>query len=460
MTGSGKNKNNLSMRKKLINVILAVAMLVVVVLAFYGSAGVGKNYTYVNSNFFAKLINADNITNQPSVNTSSEVSLRGFPYPYRAGLAISSDCDGCTRDKFIEVHKFLNTKENTTIGPGVGLEISDTFFPYTTIKGEMAYFLPNSTNKSADADLIEKYFHSGYIDSMHSFGDFEKGMFNRSLAIKILAELKKAGIAPLVYINHGSRKNTQNIGHCFPWCGYCEGDNPHASEYHTDISIYQNDPNKGGPFRFLWKSDITGDVGYDPLQVVTLADGRKIIAFVRYTTSKYGALKWHLDNLEDQISDENLTKLISSGKYMIIANHLCYIPKGFNNSSIFDDRDVAALRDLAKKYEDGLIYVAPTSKLLMYSLVRDELNWYWKGNNSIIKIYILYVSDPATGNFVPSEEQLQGITFYTPNPEITHIYVNGTEIMDLEKNPSDYKGKKSVTIPIRHLPPLPEIENN
>ena len=61
---------------------------------------------------------------------------------------------------------------------------------------------------------------------------------------------------------------------------------------------------------------------------------------------------------------------------------------------------------------------------------------------------------------MPSEEQLQGITFYTPKPEITHIYVNGTEMMDLEKNPSDYKGKKSVTIPIRHLPPLPEIEHN
>ena len=79
---------------------------------------------------------------------------------------------------------------------------------------------------------------------------------------------------------------------------------------------------------------------------------------------------------------------------------------------------------------------------------------------SIININIQNVSDPASRNFTLSEAQLQGITFYTPNPEITHIYVNGTEIKDLEKNPSDYKGRKSVTIPIRHLPPLPEIEHN
>jgi hypothetical protein len=454
-------KNNLGKKKKRIHWILAVAILMMVgALSFSVSAGVGHNYTYVKSNLISRLFPADNITNQTSVNISSNASLRSFPYPYRAGLAICSDCDGCTRNKFIEVHKFLNTKENTTIGPGVGLEIADTFFPYTTIKGEMAYFLPNSTNKSADADLIEKYYHSGYIDSMHSFGDFEKGKFNRSLAIKILAALKKADMAPLVYINHGSRKNTQNIGHCFPWCGYCEGDNPHASQYHTDISIYQNDSHKGGPFRFLWKSDITANVGYNPLQVVTLADGRMINAFVRYSTTKKGAIKWHLDNLQDQISDENLAKLISSGKYMIIANHLCYIPPGFDNSSIFNDRDVAALRNLAKKYEDGLIYVAPTSKLLMYSLVHDNLKWNWRGNESIININIQNVSDPASGNFTPSEEQLQGITFYTPNPEITHVYVTGTEIKDLEKNPSDYKGRKSVTIPIRHLPPLPEIEHN
>jgi len=85
----------------------------------------------------------------------------------------------------------------------------------------------------------------------------------------------------------------------------------------------------------LWKSDITANVGYNPLQVVTLADGRMINAFVRYSTTKKGAIKWHLDNLQDQISDENLAKLISSGKYMIIANHLCYIPPGFDNSSDF-----------------------------------------------------------------------------------------------------------------------------
>ena len=182
MVRSSLCKNNLDKKKKRIQGILAVAMLMMVgALVFSGSAGVGHNYTYVKSNFINRPFPADNITNQTSVNMSSNASLRNFPYPYRAGLAICSDCDGCTRDKFIEVHKFLNTKENTTIGPGVGLEISDTFFPYTTIKGEMAYFLPNSTNKSADADLIEKYFHSGYIDSMHSFGDFEKGKFSRAL---------------------------------------------------------------------------------------------------------------------------------------------------------------------------------------------------------------------------------------------------------------------------------------
>jgi hypothetical protein len=33
-----------------------------------------------------------------------------------------------------------------------------------------------------------------------------------------------------------------------------------------------------------------------------------------------------------------------------------------NSSSIFDDREVAALNNLARKYEAGLIYVAPISR--------------------------------------------------------------------------------------------------
>jgi hypothetical protein len=54
---------------------------------------------------------------------------------------------------------------------------------------------------------------------------------------------------------------------------------------------------------------------------------------------------------------------------------------------------------------------------------------------------------------------LQGITFYTPYPEKTHVYINRSELKDEERNLPDYTGKKSVTIPLKHLPPLPDVSD-
>lgn len=52
--------------------------------------------------------------------------LRKFPFPYDAMLAISSDIDNATVKKFEDYHQFLNTKEQTSHGQGLGLDIGDS----------------------------------------------------------------------------------------------------------------------------------------------------------------------------------------------------------------------------------------------------------------------------------------------------------------------------------------------
>lgn len=52
------------------------------------------------------------------------------------------------------------------MGPGIGLEIGNTFFPYTP-DDSFAYF----SNRPADRDVIEILIKAGYIDCMHSYGD-------------------------------------------------------------------------------------------------------------------------------------------------------------------------------------------------------------------------------------------------------------------------------------------------
>ena len=70
----------------------------------------------------------------------TEVTLRRFPYPYRAALAICSDIDETkTAEELLEIHRFLNTTQPTSMGEGVGLEIGNSVYFYDG-KREVSYF--------------------------------------------------------------------------------------------------------------------------------------------------------------------------------------------------------------------------------------------------------------------------------------------------------------------------------
>ena len=59
-----------------------------------------------------------------------KVALRDFPWPFRGMLAICSDIDDESPEHFAGLHRFLNTREMTPLGPGLGLDVSDSFWFY------------------------------------------------------------------------------------------------------------------------------------------------------------------------------------------------------------------------------------------------------------------------------------------------------------------------------------------
>ncbi|GMA59652.1 hypothetical protein GCM10025859_00920 [Alicyclobacillus fastidiosus] len=125
--------------------------------------------------------------------------MRKFPYPYQAMLAISSDADSETLRKFNLVHEFINTTQMTPLGKGLGLDFSDSFFMYNgdnepgyvdinhePMSDELSYFKGVSDQPYA-ASVINRYIHDGWIDTMHTYGDFSqvdqnKTLFRRQLA--------------------------------------------------------------------------------------------------------------------------------------------------------------------------------------------------------------------------------------------------------------------------------------
>ncbi len=104
------------------------------------------------------------------------------------------------------------------------------------------------------------------------------------------------------------------------------------------------------------------------------------------------------------------------------------------------------MRDLANEYERGNIYVTTTSKLLNYYVNHKYLNWSYETKADEIIITITGVEDPVFGSFVPTIQDLQGITFYVHDKDKTRIYINDKEITDIQRNPPDYEQRESVTI--------------
>jgi len=402
------------------------------------------------------------------------VELRKFPYPYKAALTICSDLDYTfTMERFLEMQRYFES---------LGLEIGDTFWMYSNTRGHISYFDGVTLENSKDAEQIRKLVRAGYLDCLHTYGNFQRtGGFTREKAVAAIEEMDKAGMKVDVWVNHGDEYNMQNLSKDV---ASMRGAVPEAAEYHIDLTV------KYG-IKFVWNTELTdvigqdrpirldeeGPVGWrDPLAtVITVAkahlgkktigtltrenrllrslaldDGTKVYVFRRYGTWAHGGIAACRDHI-GQLSSETLDTLVANEGYMIIYSHL-------GNGYPWDKEVRSAFQRLARRQSEGHIYVSTTSKLLNYNLVHNGLVWESETSpDGSVNIWIAKVKDELFGDFVPSEADLQGITFYTPNPDGTRMYIQEKEVEALQRNPEDSLGRSSVSIPLRRLPPLSDV---
>jgi len=408
-------------------------------------------------------------------NTEGKVTLRKFPYPYKAVMTICSDIDGTTTvEEFLEIQKFLNTKEITSMGKGIGLEIGNSFMMYAPPTCAFSYY----SAKPENAQIIKKFIKTGYIDFLHSYG--EKTDFTRKDAIKAIEELNNNQCKVDVWVDHA--ETPDNLGDD---CTFGLGDHPRSTAYHSDLTLAYG-------IKFVWLGRVTtvigqsvpitlktffsvydsrhpvdsfinmikefaknvlavfGNIKYamhknnDLMRITKLDDGQKVYEFSRFDNHWKGVAEGATSKrLAYVISQRTLERLKKVGGYMIVYTHL-----GLNSdcSQMIAKETQIALRDLASEYETGNIYITTTSKLLDYYLNHKYLNWSYETKGDEIIITITGVEDPVFGSFVPTIQDLQGITFYVPDKDKTRIYINDKEITNIQRNPPDYKQRESVTI--------------
>lgn len=169
---------------------------------------------------------------------------RASPGRPRALLAICSDLDA-TPDgaTYFELMRFLNTTEDTSMGPGVGLEVGNSIY-FDMPAGQFSYWNASPPERERLRALIR----SGHIDCLHSFGDLAT---TRAHAGRALEELTRHGCEIKVWVDHAVAPTNFGAdimqGH---------GDEPGHEAYHADLSV-------GYGIRYVWRGRVTSVIGQD-----------------------------------------------------------------------------------------------------------------------------------------------------------------------------------------------------
>jgi len=394
-----------------------------------------------------------------------QFKIRKYPYPYKCALTICNDIDDCDLNTFLQIHLFLNSTKDTKYGKGLGLDIGDSFWLYSNFPKDMAYFRGLSNTCSSTSEIIADFIREGYIDCLHSYGNmFMKNITRekwRKLIMGGLNRLRNKGSFVNTWINHGINSIGGNL-YARNHPNFC-GDDPNCVFYHTDIL-------KNYGIRYVWLNELTDVLIHEVtlnkaifavskemainigknifklilgksrrfsgitsvnslIEQVILRDGNKFLKFKRFHIGS-GSL-WNGANREGlvrQLGAPVLKKLIAREGTVIIYTHLGKTDR-LSNNPIFDKKTVKSLRQLAKKFKSGEIFVTTTSRLLNFILIRNSLLWKEHiSGDGFINIVLEYINDPLDGKRKIRLNDLKGICFKTTKPFPLRIFINDKEI--------------------------------
>jgi len=402
--------------------------------------------------------------------------LRRFPYPYKALVAICSDVDGTPdRDHYLNIARFLNTEDETPAGKGVGLEVGNTIY-FDMPDSQFAYWNTDDVGRQ----IVRKLIRSGHIDCFHSFGDLAT---TREHARRALQELEEHGCRIECWVDHAVAPT--NFGADIM---RGTGDVPDMLAYHADLTHRHG-------VRFVWTGRVTSVIGQDRRHSINhlhslrnpvatartsakelakgylgrtgnekfamhgandlarpthLRDGHEVYEFMRCNPHWGGVSAGDTaDGFGDVLTETFLRRLIDRRGSCILYTHL---GKTSEPGTIFRRKTIEGLHLLAEAVDGREILVTTTRRML----------GFWLATRSIV----VTKSQHQHGDIVnidtrPLREldmpcDLDGISIYVRNSDTTRIFVDGAEIVEVQRNPEDETGQQSISIPWASLD-FPEL---
>ena len=142
------------------------------------------------------------------------------------------------------------------------------------------------------------------------------------------------------------------------------------------------------------------------------------------------------DDVAAQVAEAVAHEISAKGGVMIVAG----------SSSGRHGPPASVMDHLRLEHQRGRVYYVERDGLLAYSYVRRYLEWSATTSDDGVTIRIRGVDDGVAAPWVPTLEELTGITFYTPDPERTRVFIAGEELLDVTANDPDWTRRGSVTI--------------
>tara|TARA_B100000959_G_scaffold41634_1_gene41823 strand:- start:1826 stop:3055 length:1230 start_codon:yes stop_codon:yes gene_type:complete len=404
----------------------------------------------------------------------TKITLRKFPFPYCSALAIANDLDNTISVKtYFTMMDYLNGTSQTHFGCGLGLEIGNSFWFFNgTQTPQVSYFSQLTQNETSFSGPCRELWESGHIDTLHTFGNFDDGRFHRKYAEIAINELQRYGAKIPVWINHGTKNNTQNIGADDSFQGAVRD----ANVYHMDIV-------RDAGCRYYWVGRMTHVIGQNAKRNVNILSKtllQNVINSVKYSSINASFLSypdnqimhpsllqdgsqvwdfqrwinaWGRETLLDihdfiiQINPSVIKTLIRNEGMMVLYTH-------FNENLIFKEgipqKLQIALQNIKMQFESGKLLVSTVARLLNYIEVSTHISFNTlKQNNKTIIILNPKLNTPL-GNRMLTLPELTGLTFYYSSDIPPQISFMGKEIQ-VSQNTPDKTKKKSISIPWKQL---------
>lgn len=337
----------------------------------------------------------------PFKSETNQPLIAKYPHPYKAAVAFSNDCEFMTRRTYEDLHQLFAGNG------GLNLEVTSSAFFYATnslCHSSISYFEGQTFHPSDNAEYLAKMIKAGWIDTIHAYGDFDQGGFSRPMAEAVLDEFKRHSLCVDIFSNHGSDKNSQNVGHC-DLESYQKGDLPLHEAYHLDITRQLG-------VRYFWvdTSLVPSPVSIEPLiRQAQARDGSTLLLFNRYR-GLVGKAAPNAGLLAEQLTLSDIDSIIDNESACIYYQHFGVREKRSdgtfeaNGPPYFSPDAMNVLSYLSAKQRDGSCLVAGVGRLLRYTEARDSLTASKNDTDLIL----------SSTNCTIEPPNLMGITVFIP----------------------------------------------